>query len=121
MSVSDINIYGWIFLLSLALVVIGALAWYINRSMVELAARLERDEDAPKFNHLQQMLLPKYRAGYGRWANEEFHENVDQAARNPVARLALVPLFLGVLIQVCLWLYLSKFAEGPISFLNETI
>jgi len=120
MSVSDINLFGWIFLVSLAIFMIGALGWYINRSMVELLARLDQGNETPKYSYLQEWLLPKYRAGLGRFANEEFHETVDQRSRNRPARVALTLLALGAAIQICLWIYLSNFAEGPVSFLNGT-
>ncbi len=120
MSISDINVFGWIFLVSLAIFVTGALLWYVSRSMVELAARLDRSGETPKFSYLQQWLLPKYRTGLGRFANEEFHETVDQRAQNRPARIALILLILGTVIQICLWIYLFNFAEGPVLFLNET-
>lgn len=117
-SISEINHFGWIFVVSLAIFMIGVLGWCISRRMLELVARLDRSGETPNYSYFQEWLLPKYRAGLGRFANEEFHETVNQRAQNRPARVALALLVLGTVIQICLWVYLFNFAEGPISFLN---
>ncbi|MGI9394129.1 MAG: hypothetical protein ACR2OY_05740, partial [Boseongicola sp.] len=76
--------------------------------------------ETPKYSYLQELLLPKYRAGLGRLSNEEFHDTVNQRAQNRPARVALTLLVLGTVVQICLWVYLFNFAEGPVSFLNGT-
>ena len=111
----QVNAYGWIFITSLAAFGLGCLGWYLNRSMIELAARLDRSDDAPKFSYLQQWLLPKYRAGTGRFANEEFHEAVDQRSQNNFARASLVLLGAGAIVQIGLWVYLYNFVDGSCS------
>lgn len=65
MSINQINIFGWVFLISLFAFILGCAGWYINRSMVELASRLDSSDSAPKFSYLQEWLLPKYRADVG--------------------------------------------------------
>lgn len=118
MIFEQLNFYGWVFVVSLALFGLGCIGWYINRSMVELAARLDRGGDTPKFSYLQRWLLPKYRAGAGRFANEDFHAQVDQRSQNSFAQVALYLLGTGAIIQLGLWVYLYNFVEGPVSFLN---
>ena len=119
MNFSDVNFFGWIFLTSLAIFAIGAFGWYINRSMMELVSRLDRSGETPQHSYLQAWLLPKYRSGHDRFANQEFHENVDEKAKNGASRIALMLLAAGAAIQVVLWVYLFNFVEGPISFLNS--
>ena len=113
----EINIYGWVFLVSLAVLMIGILGWYINRSMVELAARLDRSGEEPEYSYLQAWLLPKYRAGMGRWANQDFHENVDAKSKKN-SRITLSLIFVGLLIQSGLCTYVYKFAAEGFSFLG---
>ena len=116
--VGEINIYGWIFLVSLAILLIGIMGWYLNRSMIELAARMDRSGENPQYSYFQAWLLPKYRAGTGRWANQDFHENVDAKSKNLISRLSLSLVFVGVLIQSGLWTYVYKFAAEGFSFLG---
>ena len=114
----ELNIYGWVFLVSLAVLMIGILGWYVNRSMVELAARLDRSGEEPKYSYLQAWLLPKYRAGMRRWANQDFHENVDAKSKNLISRIALSLIFVGLLNQTGHWTYVYKFAAEGFSFLG---
>ena len=114
----EINIYGWVFLVSLAVLLIGILGWYINRSLVELVARLDKSDDQPKYSYLQAWLLPKYKAGMGRWANEEFHENVDSKSKTPISRVSLSFVTVGALIQLGLWVYVYNFTGDGFSFLG---
>lgn len=120
MTLAQINIYGWIFLISLFVFLLGCAGWYLNRSMIELMARLDKSDDTPKFSYLQQWLLPKYRAGLGRFANEEFHDAVDEKSDNEIARGSIILLLLGAAVQVGLWIYLFNFTDGQVSFLNPT-
>lgn len=121
MTLGQINAYGWMFLTSLAAFGLGCAGWYINRSMTELVARLDRSGDTPKFNHLQKWLLPKYRMSGGRFANEEFHAVVDARSRNRFARASLTLVCFGAILQLCLWIYLHLFVAGPVSFLNPGV
>lgn len=109
----DKSISDWVFLISLAIIAVGILGWYINRSLVELAARLDKNGDGPKYSYLQAWFLPKHKAGLGRWANEEFHENVDAKSKNPISRFSLLLVAIGVLMQSGFWIYIYNFAaEG---------
>ena len=114
----ELNIYGWVFLVSLAVLLIGILGWYVNRSLVELAARLDRSGEQPKYSYFQAWLLPKYKAGMGRWANQDFHENVDAKSKNPFSRISLSLIFVGLLIQSALWIYVYNFSAEGFSFLG---
>ena len=120
MSIGDINGYGWAFVTSLVLIALGLGGWYLNRSMVELQMRLKRGDGTPEYSYLQQWLLPKYRTGAGRMANEEFHGHVDTRAKGRIAGVSLLVLAAGFALQVVLWIYLSNFVDGPVSFLKQT-
>lgn len=114
----ELNIYGWIFLVSLAVFLIGILVWYGNRSLIELAARIDRSGDHPKYSQIEAWLLPKYRAGVGRWANEEFHEHVDAKSKNAISRASLLVVAVGALVQIGLWVYVYNFTTSGFSFLG---
>ncbi len=119
MIFSEMNIFGWIFLISLAVFFVGALGWYLNRSKVELEVRMNRGEDVPKYSYLQEWLLPKYRVTGRRWANKKFHSYVDAKARNKVHRFFLWVMAVGAFVQIALWIYVGNFTTGDFSFLNK--
>ena len=112
-NIGEKSISDWVFLISLAIIAVGIFGWYINRSLVELATRLDKSGDGPKYSYLQAWFLPKHKAGLGRWANEEFHDYVDAKSKNLISRISLSLVFVGVLIQSGFWIYVYKFsAEG---------
>ncbi len=114
------NIFGWIFLISLAIIAIGALGLYANRSLTELKLRLKSrqggDENMPKHSQIEEWLLPKYNSMGRRFANRKFHRYVDGKVDKKVARFFLAVLAIGTIIQIGLWLYVANFVGPEFSF-----
>ncbi len=117
------NIFGWIFLISLAIFVVGALGLYFNRSLTELKFRLKSrqggDEDMPKHSQIEEWLLPKYNSMGRRFANRKFHRYVDANVNRKVARFFLLVLAIGAVIQIGLWVYVANFTGSEFSFLKS--
>jgi len=53
----------------------------------------------------------------GRWANQDFHENVDAKSKKN-SRITLSLIFVGLLIQSALWIYVYNFSAEGFSFLG---
>ncbi|PHR96779.1 MAG: hypothetical protein COA78_28335 [Blastopirellula sp.] len=111
MDISTFTPIDWVFLISLATIAIGWLGWYVNRSIVELKYRLKPDEGIAKYNRLEAKFLPKRKVSGGRWANKEFHDHVDNKARNGISRLFLLVSAIGIVVHAAAWIYMINFAD----------
>ena len=111
MDVSEFSPINWVFLASLATIAIGLVGWYINRSIVELKARLKPKEGVAEHSLLEETLLPERRATGGRMANQEFHQHVDEKARNGISRFFLMIAAFGLVVHAGAWIYMINFSD----------
>jgi hypothetical protein len=111
MDVSEFSPINWVFLASLAIIALGLIGWYINRSIDKLKSRLKPDEGVAEHSMLEETFLPKRKAGGGRLANQEFHQHVDQKARNGISRFFILVAALGVVVHAGAWIYMINFSD----------
>lgn len=112
---SDLNLLGWIFVLGLALTVIGFGGRWAHRSVHELRARLAPGEGESRHSKIAEAVLPVRRRGR-RFANRRFHEAVDARAHaTGASRTLFWTGIAGALILAVLFAYLAA-SGGEIAF-----